>query len=240
MTDFEKQAKLWASREIIAQDIAKYGPISEEVMTDVQSKYREMIAEDAAKLLNVCDKYKGMSVPELRAIAKETSNPFAVCLLNITGDLNTGMIIRSASLFGAEKAIVFGRRKFDARSLVGVQNYIEIDKVSGFIDDTTELDFFKFKETIFDAGYFPILVDGPGFTPIDKFPWEDTINAFKNLHLKPCLVFGNEGQGIPEEWIWWYSTRIVSIPQRGVLRSFNVSAAANIVMYHLCQQMKWL
>jgi tRNA G18 (ribose-2'-O)-methylase SpoU len=45
-----------------------------------------------------------------------------------------------------------------------------------------------------------------------------------------CLVFGNESNGLPESFLN-SDMKKISIPQLGVLRSFNVSAAAAIVMW---------
>src|SRR5205085_7526881 len=63
-------------------------------------------------------------------IARLTCNPAAVCCLNLKGDNNLGMIIRTASNFGMSKVIILGRRNYDRRTTVGMHNYIAIDRIS--------------------------------------------------------------------------------------------------------------
>lgn len=144
--------------------------------------------------------------------------PFAVCIVNVTGDLNTGIIVRTASLMGAECVIVAGRRIYDKRSTVGAQNYIPVHRVDCLVDETT-VDYDAVERTITQLGYTPVCVEHGG-TLVRKFD-------FRSVD-RPCLIFGNEGFGLPEEFTSRH--RCVSIPQRGVLRSFNVSSAAAIVI----------
>ena len=65
------------------------------------------------------------------AAATVTTLPYAVCVLNVHGSLNVGSIMRSAHLCGCRRFIVFGRRKYDKRSAVGVQHYIDVERVAG-------------------------------------------------------------------------------------------------------------
>jgi tRNA G18 (ribose-2'-O)-methylase SpoU len=51
--------------------------------------------------------------------------------------------------------------------------------------------------------------------------------------MKPCLVFGSESKGIPQEIVNDSRAEVVAIPQVGVIRSYNVSAAAAIAMWEL-------
>ena len=53
-------------------------------------------AEPKTTSFNVIDEYQHLNEEELRAIADTRRLPYAVALANITGDLNTGTIIRSA------------------------------------------------------------------------------------------------------------------------------------------------
>ena len=78
---------------------------------------------------NVADEFKNMNLEEIRAIQKIESLPFAVGALNLTGGLNLGSIIRSAVIFGAEKFYIIGKRRYDRRSTVGAQNYIDIEYI---------------------------------------------------------------------------------------------------------------
>jgi tRNA G18 (ribose-2'-O)-methylase SpoU len=78
-------------------------------------------------------------------------------------------------------------------------------------------------------GIQPILVEQGG-TPLETM-------SFKRFLDGPvCFIMGSEGKGVPKEWINLIPTHI-SISQYGLLRSFNVSIAASIVMYEYVKQM---
>ena len=172
--------------------------------------------------LNVRDDLKHHTVADIVDVQSDASLPYAVCALNITGDLNVGMMMRSACILGAEQFIIYGLRRYDRRSTVGVQNYIPVLRVEGREDETT-LDPVKFHVLMEELGYFPVFVEQGG-TPLHEMDWSFT-------DKKICLVFGNEGDGIPTEFTT--GNQVVSVPQRGVTRSFNVSAAAAIVAHDL-------
>lgn len=189
---------------------------------------QDIIDESMSKFWNVRDEYKGKTLEELQTICRNDALPFAVCAVNITGDLNLGMMIRTASVFGAERFFIYGRHGYDRRSTVGAQNYIEIVKIGHIDRGTTELDYSELIPSLEDAGYTPIFIETGydslyGFDPAFDIP-ENT---------KPCLVFGNEGVGIPKEII--VEENAYSIPQRGVLRSLNVSSAATVAINYLSQ-----
>lgn len=185
---------------------------------------KEMRQDIASQAWNVQDQYKGLSLDDLRAISDQARLPYAVCAINITGDLNIGMMLRSACLMGAERFIIYGRKKFDKRTTVGAQNYIDVVSIDAKESThSIELNYDNFFTTMSEYGYAPVFFDTGG-TPLDEFCFVDTW-----LDTKPCLVFGNEGMGLPVELT--KGREIVSIPQRGVMRSLNVSSAASIVMY---------
>lgn len=193
--------------------------------------FRETIEQTLDNTFNVRNEYKNLTVEELQEIAKKDFLPFRVCAINIEGDLNIGMMIRSASLLGAEKFYVFGRRKIDRRSLVGAQNYIPIQRINGF-DVDGEVDLDKFIELCAVDKLFPIMCETGG-PSIGKLDWSHYEKMTGNNYTL-CLVFGNESNGFPQSFMNSPIPR-VAIPQRGVLRSFNVAAAASIVMWELSQ-----
>jgi len=182
--------------------------------------------------LNVYSALQHLSVPELKLLNDQTRLPFGVCILNLVGDLNTGIIMRTACLMGAERVIVFGRRKFDRRSAVGSQHYIDIEQENGWTDATHEtLCPEKFKAVMAKFNYLPVMIETIGH-PVhifDQIPFPDG--------MKPCLIFGNEGTGIPKNIMdegYWFLT----IPQIGVMRSLNVSSAASIAMWEISKSLK--
>jgi tRNA G18 (ribose-2'-O)-methylase SpoU len=214
--------------------------------------FAEVIEESNRTSFNVHDHLKNLTVPELRQVCDQQRNPFAVCLLSVTGDLNLGVIIRSASLLGAEEVVILGRRKYDIRSNCGAQNYITVSKVGGLMDDL-RLDPAVFIQEIRARNYLPIFVELGGET-LGKFSWKENLTRVAERYAnasgfaKPCLIMGQEGGG-PEGGIppnilatmpEFPGSFRVSIPMRGVIRSYNVSSAASITMWDLCRSMDWL
>jgi tRNA G18 (ribose-2'-O)-methylase SpoU len=176
--------------------------------------------------LNVRDEYKQKTVEELKIISKWESLEFSVLLFNLEHDLNIGNIIRTAHLMGAERVIVIGDRKIDRRACVGSQNYIEIidKRVNGY---TAEELVDEFKACIDTYDLYPIFIEKTDYSKDIRY-----MNLSKIYHRNPCLVFGNEGAGIPEA-ILNNSRDTYHIKQRGVLRSLNVASAAAIAMYEV-------
>ncbi len=203
--------------------------------------YQKLGNEDVAaslSSLNVHDHLKGKSVEELRELCDKDRLPFAVCILNVTGELNTGTIIRNALLTGAEKVALIGRRKYDKRGAVGSQNYIEIERIDALKEDGLTIDEEVFWDWLREGqGYKPFFVEQGG-TPLSDIDWYNWVMSIQPL--RPCLVFGNENRGIQDDILNDRRGRIVSIPQKGVIRSYNVASASGIVMYSMAAGMKWL
>lgn len=189
---------------------------------------QEVIAQTVDNGFNVHDKYKGLTVEELQQVAVDEALPFRVCALNVEGDLNVGMMARTASLLGVEKFYIFGRRKIDARSLVGAQNYLPMEKISG-LDVDGNLMVSLFKDFVEKEHITPLFIEQGG-TDISRLA---NVFTYEDVGKIPCLVFGNEASGIPKEFMEGYKS--ISIPQRGVLRSYNVAAAASIVMWEFAK-----
>lgn len=171
---------------------------------------------------NIRDDLKDKTLDEVISIQKESTIPYSIATFNVMGDLNIGNILRSGVLFGAEKAFIFGKKKYDRRSTVGAQNYIDI---SYFQEEYTKS---SFEKIIFDNGYTPIYVEQNGHDYKEEF---SKLNDFANLYeiRKPCFIFGSESDGIPFE-LDFEKDCIISILQFGVMRSLNVSVAAGIIM----------
>lgn len=196
--------------------------------------FREVIAQTVENGFNVKDEYKTKTVEELRDICSNVSIPFRVCALSVEGDLNIGMMARTASLLGAEKFYIFGRRKFDRRSLVGAQNYLPIERIDG-LDENGKISLDKFVEFVWNERLNPVFIEQSG-EDIRKADFNQIIRASAAESRKMCLVFGNEATGIPTQFSLTYEAPIFTIPQVGVLRSYNVAAAASIVMWEVYRQ----
>jgi len=169
---------------------------------------------------NVKDEFQALETAEVKSIAQAQALGYSVALANVTGDLNIGFIVRTAACLCAERVFIFGRRKWDRRSAVGSNVYIPVD---AYQTDTDPFDWDSMFQTIRINGYLPIVIEQGG-APLE------TLADSLIPGVKPCLIFGAEGSGIPQEHcepeIW------LSIDQPGVIRSLNVSSAAAIAMYH--------
>lgn len=182
--------------------------------------------EDVRTNYNVHDHLKHLSVAELRDVNQRSRLPFAVCAWNIDGNLNIGMMIRTACNMGAERFIVIGRRHYDKRSCVGSNHYLNIDIVNGYDFHEDTYDSEVFWETMEKYDYTPVLFETTGKSISNGF-------SLKNFNKNPCLVFGSESRGLPRSLLEDSRAQIYSIPQLGVIRSYNVSAASAIAMWEL-------
>lgn len=179
---------------------------------------------------NVHDHFKDLTVDELRIENMKSRLPFAVCAWNIDGNLNIGMMIRTACNLGAERFVVIGRRHYDKRSCVGSNHYYPITVVNGYDVNADVYDPVPFWNTMAEYGYTPVFLETWGESLSGS---NFDISSFASTGLKPCLVFGSEGKGLPPDVVNDPRARVFSIPQAGVIRSFNVSAAAAIAMWEL-------
>lgn len=194
-------------------------------MENPMINYKKIITETNSQMFNVRDEFKNNSVEENVAVCNRDSLPFSVGVINVTGCLNVGMMIRSACLMGAENFYIFGRNKFDKRSTVGAENYINI--VQYVFDDPIHADMqiaTKLQELEKMMKYTTVLCDTGGLELSRNTSW----TSLKDTH--PLFLFGSESHGLPNAVSNSFNIK-VSIPQRGVLRSFNVSAAMNIIVW---------
>lgn len=177
---------------------------------------------------NVLDKYKHLSVEEIKSFADADRLPYAVLSLNLEKDLNIANVIRSAHIFGAERVFTIGWNKVDSRGMVGCQNYTNLEKVRVDADDLSAVNL-KISEICSEYDFEPVFVEyNDDSKPI-------TSNKFKKICKKrPLLIMGNEGQGIPTELMKVYENEnVFHINQRGVMRSLNVSSAASVVFHQV-------
>jgi tRNA G18 (ribose-2'-O)-methylase SpoU len=179
---------------------------------------------------NVRDDLKGKTVEEIRE--NQPKNHFSVGFVNIDGGLNIGSMIRSATIFGADKVFLIGRKRYDKRSTVGAHNYIDIDYVE--CDPTTELGSDQLINYIYENNYNPIAIEQGGRN-IDDYRAGVYPPVMSQL-FRPCFLFGSEGEGLPS-LVTSKAASVYAIKQFGVMRSLNVSAAAAIVMYEYMRKL---
>jgi tRNA G18 (ribose-2'-O)-methylase SpoU len=185
---------------------------------------------------NVHDHLKHLSVPELQQVSRQDRLPWHSCFINVTGDLNIGTMIRTSHCLGATSVTVFGRRRFDRRGLVGSANYIEVDQVEGMQDELA-VDRAAFYNMVHERRWTPVFVETGGM-PLPLVPWQDIKDTMPGYEI--CLIMGNETGGIPNNILQDPFGTVVSIPQRGVIRSMNVSTAHAVVASAMCASLGWM
>jgi tRNA G18 (ribose-2'-O)-methylase SpoU len=170
--------------------------------------------------MNVREELKSNSIEENQAIARSTTKNFAVATFDLKGDLNLGVIMRTAHLCGAKDFFILNHRQWDRRSAVGVQNYLNVEKHDECKDWNSSREFLASRK------YIGIVVEHGGkllkeFIPRYKELFTD------DKPYSPCFIFGPEDTGFDETW-----PRHIELEQTGVTRSYNVSAAAAIILYN--------
>jgi tRNA (guanosine-2'-O-)-methyltransferase len=160
----------------------------------------------------------------VQTIAKQLSIPLAVLLLNLDGNMNIAMSIRSAVALCCSDIYIVGKRQYDSRGAVGAKNYIMIHRYK----EINPAQFFQENKLL------PILIEQVG-TPIEEFTFKPYFEEAMQGY-KPVIIMGSEGEGIPQEWLSLRLGPRVTIPQMGVLRSLNVSIACSIILYEYMKQ----
>ena len=156
-------------------------------------------------------------------IAHQLALPVHIALLNLDGNMNIAMTVRTAAVLGISDVWILGRRKYDARPEVGAKHYVNVHKVEKVEDPKA---FFQ------GLGLQPVLVEQGG-TALEEMNFKPFIRGEKPV----CLIMGSESHGIPKEWLEALKGEPrVSISQYGLIRSLNVSIAASIVLYEYLKQ----
>jgi tRNA G18 (ribose-2'-O)-methylase SpoU len=191
---------------------------------------------------NVLDEYKDSSLEELKNITAEKTFPFWVMTLNVLGDLNVSTVIRSAHLYGAEKVVIFGRRRIDNRGHVGAAHYTPVERVLGLKDvDSEVLEKDLFIKYCNKFNVVPIFIEQGGQNCYE-YSWITKFQEIFSQNKKPMFVLGTEQTGVPSELldtVTDFGGDIISIPQRGVIRSHNLSMAFATVTGLMLRDMRW-
>lgn len=178
---------------------------------------------------NVHTAFQDLPPKKIENISHKLALPVHLMLLNLDGNMNIAMSIRSAAVFGCSDVWIVGKRKYDARPEVGSKNYIRVHKID-YLEDPS--DFFK-RENL-----QPILIEQGG-KPLEEINFKSLFFA-KTDDQKPkavCFIFGSESHGINKSWLNILKNEpLISISQYGMIRSFNVSVACSIVLYEYFKQ----
>ena len=156
-----------------------------------------------------------VSVEEILQIANDRGEaPFLVLCDGVTDPYNLGAIIRSAECCGAHGVVIPKRRSAGVNAVVakasaGAVEHMAIAKVTNL---TAAI------ETLKESGVWVFAAEAGGQ------------NIYKTDFAGPCaIVLGSEGNGV-SPLVKKTCDAIVSIPLYGKINSFNVSAAAAILL----------
>ena len=172
------------------------------------------------------DRFKKLKLDELKRVSPETFKnqpkiPLIVVLDNIRSLNNIGSIFRTCDAFRIQEVILTG--------ITARPPHREIHKTALGATETIDWQYF---ESIKNAVMY---VEEQGFSIVPVEQTEnstmmDKIELAKNQ--KVALVFGNEVEGVSEEYIK-SSDLVIEIPQEGTKHSLNVSISAGIVIWEM-------
>lgn len=182
---------------------------------NIQTNYtaRKCLAELATPFqvgVLIFQRYKGLSVEEIKGKLTAKAFPYAVLMENWQGDFNLSQCVRNANAFGAKEVYYIGKKRYDKRGAVGTYNYTDVK----YLSSTKELVALKNKYTF-------IGVDNiAGSVPIEDFEHKDN----------SLFLFGEEGCGLTPDVIK-LCDELISITQHGSVRSLNAGCSSGIVLY---------
>ena len=173
---------------------------------------------------NVHTPLQGLPVETVKKISEKMALPLVLMMYNLNGDMNIGMSVRSAVIYGCSDVYIVGKKRYDRRPEVGAKNYIKFHRYPSITPS-----FFVEQKLV------PIFVEQGG-TLLEDFSFKPYLPDKLVEGWKICLIVGSESYGIPMETFKELKAPIVTISQYGVMRSLNVSVATGIVLYEFSKQ----
>ncbi len=162
---------------------------------------------------NVTDQLAWAKREDILETINPNKIPVSLLLVNIDRDNNIGNIIRSANTFGVQEVLIYGRKKFDRRTSVGAEFFMQFRHIR-FIEEIAPLK----QEFDLILG----LEQTESSVELHSYQWPENQNIL--------ISVGNEGKGLPQEILDICDTNL-EIEQYGTTRSLNVSVATGIVLY---------
>lgn len=166
---------------------------------------------------NVVDKYRGLTVDEIKSNLNKSRHSFHIAVENFQHDFNIGTIARNANAFNAAGIHIIGKKHWNRRGAMKTEAYMNV------FHHKTVADFISWAK---ENGLILIAIDNQ--------------KGSKNLQdselpKKSVLVFGNESDGLSNEMIK-ACKQMISIEQFGSTRSVNVGVASGILMYEFVRR----
>jgi len=173
---------------------------------------------------NVHTPFQGNSVSKVKELSKGLALPLALMMYNLNGDMNVGMSVRTAVIYGCSDIYIVGKKRYDRRPEVGAKNYIQFHRFPSIVSS-----FFH------EHKLLPIFVEQGG-TPLEEFSFKPYLPKNLESGWRVCLVMGSESYGLPADMIKEMGAPVITMSQYGVMRSLNVSVATGIVLYEFTKQ----
>lgn len=193
-------------------------------MNDSDAWDNSRMEEPTLLKYNVHTPLQGMPVEKVKSLSKGLALPLALMMYNLNGDMNVGMSVRTAVIYGCSDIYIVGKKRYDRRPEVGAKNYITFHRVPSITSS-----FFHENKLL------PIFVEQGG-TPIEEFSFQHYFPKTLEVGWKVCFVMGSESYGIPSDMIKEIGAPVLTMSQYGVMRSLNVSVATGIVLYEFTKQ----
>ena len=166
---------------------------------------------------NVIDKYKGLSVAEIKDDLNRSRHDFHIAIENFQHDFNIGTIARNANAFNAAGIHIIGRRHWNRRGAMKTEAYMNI------FHHKTVMEFINWAKQ-----------NNLKLIAVDNQKGSKKLNEIE-LEKGSILVFGNESDGLSKEMVE-ACKEMVAIEQFGSTRSVNVGVASGILMYEFVRQ----
>jgi tRNA G18 (ribose-2'-O)-methylase SpoU len=205
------------------------------------------MANPSSHQLNIIERFKDMTMSEVKELVTKEAYNCIMCALNVHGDLNIGNMTRTVNLCGL-KMLIYGRKKYDKRSSVGAQFYTPIERISGikdsdstFVSELTSLDYILDEEIFYNYVILNNII--PVFVEQDDKSIPATSEnikiILKDKENTPMFIFGNESTGIPRNILAlrerFEKSYTLELKQRGCIQSFNVSNCCAILSYKIME-----
>ena len=171
----------------------------------------------------------------LEVAEKRGEKPFVLIADRIMDPHNLGAIIRTAECAGAHGLIIPKRNAAGVSPIVakvsaGASVHLPIAKVANIASTIEELK----KRGIW---IFSSVTDMKKDQNEQEEKGKSMDYTEADYDMPLCLVVGNEGEGLAE-LVQQRSDFLVTIPQKGLVASLNVSCAAAVLMYEAARQRK--
>ncbi len=193
-------------------------------MNDSDAWDDSRMGEPSLLKYNVHTPLQGLPVEKVKQISQKMALPLALMMYNLNGDMNIGMSIRSAVIYGCSDVYIVGKKRYDRRPEVGAKNYIKVHR-----QPTISASFFH------EHKLLPVFVEQGG-TLLEDFSFKQYFPQKLEPGWKLCFVMGSESFGLPKDMLKELAAPVITISQYGVMRSLNVSIATGIILYEYTKQ----